>query len=93
MAGAGKGFVDVQLVSRYDLADHLVEIQQWAHGFAIDAIRPSAARYDQERLQPLDVLKSAFEIGLLTLAIPSEYGGGGASSAMTQAIVAEELVG
>ena len=71
----------MQLVSRYDLADDLVEVQQWAHGFAVDAIRPGAARNDQERLQPLDVLKSAFEVGLLTLAIPSEYGGSSPAAA------------
>jgi alkylation response protein AidB-like acyl-CoA dehydrogenase len=81
----------MQLVSKCELDDDHVEVQQWAHGFAVDAIRPSAARNDQERLQPLDVLKAAFEIGLLTLAIPAEYGGGGAASALTQAIVAEEL--
>ena len=76
----------MQLVSRCDLADELAEVQEWAHGFAVDVIRPSAARNDQERLQPLDVLKSAFEIGLLTLAIPAEYGGGGASSAKTRSM-------
>ena len=81
----------MQLVSRSELDDDHVEVQRWAHGFAVDAIRPSAARNDHERLQPLDVLKAAFEIGLLTLAIPSEYGGGGVGSALTQAIVAEEL--
>ena len=81
----------MQLVSRSELGDDHVEVQHWAHGFAVDAIRPSAARNDHERWQPLDVLKAAFEIGLLTLAIPSEYGGGGAGSALTQAIVAEEL--
>jgi acyl-CoA dehydrogenase len=81
----------VQLVNRGDLDDDHLEIQQWAHGFAVDAIRPSAAGNDHERLQPHDVLQAAFDIGLLTLAIPSEHGGGGARSALTQAIVAEEL--
>ena len=70
--------------------DELV-LQTWAHGFAEDVIRPSAARNDQERRQPLDVLQSAFDVGLLTLGIPAEYGGGGAGSAVSQAIVAEEL--
>jgi alkylation response protein AidB-like acyl-CoA dehydrogenase len=86
--GAGS---EVQLVSRCELDDDLVELQAWAHGFAEDVIRPTAGGNDQDRRQPLDVLRSAYEVGLLTLAIPAEYGGGGAGSALTQAIVAEEL--
>ena len=81
----------MQLVSTCQLEGDQFEVQEWAHGFARDVIRPSAAHNDQQRLQPLDVLRSAFDIGLLTLAVPSEYGGGGAGSALTQAIVAEEL--
>jgi acyl-CoA dehydrogenase len=81
----------VQLVSKPELAEEDLELQAWAHGFAAEVIRPTAARNDQERRQPLDVLESAYEVGLLTLAIPEELGGGGATSALTQAIVAEEL--
>ena len=81
----------MQLVSTGELDGDELELQQWAHGFARDMIRPSASHNDQERLQPLDVLQSAFDVGLLTLAVPAEYGGGGAGSALTQAIVAEEL--
>ena len=81
----------MQLVSRCELDDDALELQEWVHGFAQAAIRPSAASNDQARLQPLDVLASADEVGLLTLAIPAEYGGAGAGSALTRAIVAEEL--
>lgn len=81
----------MQLVSRCELGEDELVLQSWAHGFAEDVIRPTAARNDQERRQPLDVLQSAFDVGLLTLTIPAEYGGGGGGSAVTQAIVAEEL--
>jgi alkylation response protein AidB-like acyl-CoA dehydrogenase len=81
----------VQLVSRCELDDDESELQQWAHGFAEDVIRPTAASNDQQRLQPFDVLRSAFEVGLLTLGIPAEYSGGGSGSAVARAIVAEEL--
>jgi alkylation response protein AidB-like acyl-CoA dehydrogenase len=81
----------VELVSSAQLDDAEREVQQWAHGFAVEVIRPSAAANDQQRRQPLDVLQSAFDAGLLTLAIPAEHGGGGVRSAVTQALVAEEL--
>jgi len=80
----------MQLVSKCQLEGDQFEVQEWAHGFARDVIRPAAARNDRERLQPLDVPRSAFDVGLLTLAIPSEYGGGGSAFALTQAIVTEE---
>src|SRR5450432_181526 len=69
----------------------MVELQAWAHGFAEAVVRPTAADNDQQRRPPVDVLQSAYDIGLMTLAIPTEFGGGGAASALTQAIVAEEL--
>lgn len=81
----------MQLVSPGDLDDDEVELQRWAHRFAEDIIRPTAAGNDQHRIQPFDVLQSAFDVGLLTLGIPAEYGGGGSASAVAQAIVAEEL--
>src|SRR4026208_467318 len=81
----------MQLGSDCQLVGGQREVQAWAHGFAADVIRPSAPRNDQERRQPLDVLKSAFDLGLLTLRVPAKYGGGGAQAALTQAIVAEEL--
>lgn len=81
----------MQFVSDCQLGDDDRNVQRWAHGFAADVIRPTAARNDQERRQPLDVLRSAYDVGLLTLSIPMEHGGGGAESAVTQAIVAEEL--
>src|SRR3954469_14050079 len=82
---------DMQLVSHAELSPDDAAVQAWAHGFAEETIRPTAAANDQDRRQPLDILKSAFEVGLLTLAIPAEFGGRGVSSALTQAIVAEEL--
>ena len=78
-------------MSKCQLDDVERELQLWAHGFAEEVIRPSAALNDQQRKQPLDVLQSAFDVGLLTLGIPAEYGGGGAGSALGQALVAEEL--
>ena len=70
----------VQLVAAADLSDDQRTVQEWAHEFAEEVIRPTAAANDQERRQPLDVLKAAAEVGLLTLAIPDEFGGGGVAS-------------
>ena len=56
MVGALKGAaVEMKLVNREQLDDVELELQQWAHGFAAEVIRPTAAQNDQERLQPLEV--------------------------------------
>jgi acyl-CoA dehydrogenase len=69
----------------------LQEIRSWAHGFAADVIRPTAAQNDQQRRQPIAELQALYDAGFLTLPIPAKFGGGGAASALVQAIVAEEL--
>jgi acyl-CoA dehydrogenase len=79
------------VLTSLDLPDDLHEVRDWAHTFAADVIRPTAAQNDHERRPPLAELAALHEAGFLTLPIPSELGGGGASSALVQAIVAEEL--
>jgi acyl-CoA dehydrogenase len=67
------------------------ELKEWAHGFAEREIRPVAAHYDEAEEMPWDVLKRAAKAGLLSFAIPEEYGGAGLGSILDQLIVNEEL--
>src|SRR5829696_642889 len=50
-----------------------------AHDFAQNEIRPVAWEYDKEGTWPEDVLRKAWELGLMNTHVPEEYGGPGAS--------------
>jgi len=59
--------------------------------FATNEIRKSAREADEAAALPAAVLERAHELGLVSNALPEVYGGGGARSAVTGALAAEEL--
>ena len=59
--------------------------------FATNEIRKAAREADEAAALPAAVLERAHELGLVANALPEAYGGGGARSAVTGALVAEEL--
>jgi alkylation response protein AidB-like acyl-CoA dehydrogenase len=54
-------------------------------------LRPRARECDEAAKLPGEVLVRAHELGLVANGLPEAYGGGGARSALTGALVAEEL--
>jgi acyl-CoA dehydrogenase len=74
----------------FQLTDSQRALQETARKFAREVVRPKAAHYDETAEFPKDLLATAFELGLLNLAIPQEYGGIGLSH-LEQALVCEEL--
>jgi acyl-CoA dehydrogenase len=74
----------------FSLTEDQIALQEMAREFAEKEMRPKAAKYDQGHDFPEDVMKKAFEVGFLTCAVPSEYGGGGLGDLET-AIISEEL--
>jgi acyl-CoA dehydrogenase len=74
----------------FELTDDQIALQEMAHDFAANEMRPKAAAYDQGHTFPEDVMRKAFEVGFLTCTVPAEYGGVGLSDLDT-AIVSEEL--
>jgi acyl-CoA dehydrogenase len=66
------------------------DLQALAHEFAERELRPVAADADRTGIFPEGLLARAARLGLTSYAIPAEHGGGGVS-AVTSAIVAEEL--
>ncbi|QDE99620.1 acyl-CoA dehydrogenase family protein [Myxococcus xanthus] len=74
----------------FQLTDAQRALQDAARKFAREVVRPKAAHYDEMATFPLDLLTTAWELGLLNMAIPAEYGGVGLSH-LDQTIVAEEL--
>ncbi len=67
-------------------------VRSTAREFAVEALRPLARQADEESEIPADLLRSAWQLGLVSSQIPEAYGGGGAArSPTTFALLLEEL--
>ncbi len=75
----------------FQLTEEQMRMQEMAHEFAEKEMRPVAAHYDETEEFPWPVVKKGADLGLLTYALPEEYGGAGVSSQVTACIVQEEL--
>ncbi len=75
----------------FDLTEEQQRMKEMAHEFAEKEMRPVAPHYDETEEFPWPVLKKASDVGLLTYAIPDEFGGAGVTSQVTNCIVQEEL--
>ncbi len=74
----------------FELTEDQIALQEMAHDFAANEMRPKAAVHDQGHTFPEDVMRKAFEVGFLTCTVPAEHGGVGLGDLDT-AIVSEEL--
>lgn len=74
----------------FTLTDEQKQLQDTARKFADQVIRPVAPEHDRTEEFPDNVLRRAWETGLLNLSIPAEYGGIGLNS-VDQCLVVEEL--
>ena len=74
----------------FQLTESQRALQDAARKYAREVVRPKAAHYDETSEFPRDLLSAAYELGLLNMAIPTEYGGVGLSH-LEQVIVCEEL--
>jgi acyl-CoA dehydrogenase len=74
----------------FQLSDAQRALQETARKYAREVIRPKAAYYDETAEFPKDLISQGFELGLLNMAIPEEFGGVGLSH-LDQVIAAEEL--
>lgn len=74
----------------FELSDEQKMLQETARSFAENEIRPVAEEYDRDSKFPMDVIKKAWEIGLMNTSIPEEYGGGGLDL-LSGTIIEEEL--
>lgn len=65
-------------------------LQEMASRFAKDVIIPAAPHHDETGEYPKEIGQKAFELGLVNITVPEEYGGGGLSH-LDEAIITEEL--
>ncbi len=74
----------------FTLTDEQKDLRDLAHDFAAKEIRPVAWEYDRDSTFPHDVIKKAWDVGLMNAHIPEEYGGGGLG-ALDGVIIEEEI--
>jgi acyl-CoA dehydrogenase len=74
----------------FDLTEEQVALQDMAHKFAANEIRPKAAEHDHAGTFPSEIFRKAFDLGLMTGFIPEAFGGLGLAS-LDLCIIEEEL--
>ena len=74
----------------FQLSDEQLALQETARRFAQTEIAPAAPEYDQSGEFPTEIIKKAWELGLASVSIPSEYDGVGLSIS-DSCIMVEEL--
>ncbi|KAJ1873376.1 hypothetical protein LPJ55_002327 [Coemansia sp. RSA 990] len=74
----------------FQLSEDQLNIQNTARQFARDVIIPAAPHHDKTGEYPTEIIKQAWELGLVNTHIPSEYGGLGLGVFDT-ALVSEQL--
>jgi acyl-CoA dehydrogenase len=74
----------------FTLTDEQKDIRALAHDFAEKEIRPVAWDFDADSTFPHEVIKKAWEVGLMNSHTPEEYGGPGLDY-LTGCLIEEEL--
>lgn len=74
----------------FDLSDEQKAIQDLAHDFAQNEVRPRAEEMDREEAFPYDLVKKMAALGFMGLPFPEKYGGAGADT-VSYALAVMEL--
>ena len=61
----------------FTLTDEQKNLREMAHDFAAKEIRPVAWEYDKDGTWPEDIIKKAWDVGLMNSHIEEAYGGTG----------------
>ena len=74
----------------FTLTEQQRNIRELAHDFAQKEIRPVAWEYDRDATWPEEIIRKAWDVGLMNSQLPEKYGGAGASYA-EGVLIGEEL--
>ncbi len=74
----------------FELGEERTQIRDMARAFATEQFAPNAARWDEEKIFPVDELRAAAELGLAGIYVSEDAGGSGLGR-LDAAIVFEEL--
>jgi len=76
----------------FELNEEQGQVRDMLSAFATHELAPRARDADETRAAPANVLDAAWSLGLISLAIPEAYGGGGTPrSAMTNVLMLEAM--
>jgi alkylation response protein AidB-like acyl-CoA dehydrogenase len=75
---------------QFELTPEQKQLKETARRFAAEEIIPVAGKYDEEQIFAEDVVRKAWELGLMNFAVPEELGGPGLD-ALDTCLVLEEL--
>ncbi|KAJ3293615.1 acyl-CoA dehydrogenase NM domain-like protein [Rhizoclosmatium globosum] len=89
---AQKKFFSASAATRINLAltPEQLELQELARSFTAKEITPNAAHHDRTGEYPSEILKKAWEVGLLNTHIPEAYGGLGLG-VLDCSLISEEM--
>jgi alkylation response protein AidB-like acyl-CoA dehydrogenase len=74
----------------FTLTEQQRNIRELAHDFAQKEIRPVAWEYDRDATWPEQIIRKAWDVGLMNSQLPEKYGGAGASY-VDGVLIGEEL--
>jgi acyl-CoA dehydrogenase len=74
----------------FTLTEQQRNIRELAHDFAEKEIRPVAWEYDRDATWPQEIIRKAWDVGLMNSQLPEKYGGAGASY-VDGVLIGEEL--
>jgi acyl-CoA dehydrogenase len=74
----------------FELSPEQRELQEMARRFAKEEMAPKSAECDKKHIWPEDIYRKGWELGLLNMNIPADYGGTGLGE-LEQCIIIEEL--
>ncbi|MFQ5648732.1 MAG: acyl-CoA dehydrogenase family protein [bacterium] len=74
----------------FSLSDEQKQLRDLAREFTEKEIKPVAAEYDKKAEFPTEVLRKAWELGLMNVQIPEKFGGPGLG-VLEDCLIAEEL--
>jgi acyl-CoA dehydrogenase len=81
---------ETSTVVDFTLTDEQKSMREMAHEFAEREIRPVAWEYDRDATWPGEIIEKAWELGLMNVHLPSEYGGPGLGF-LDGALIEEEI--
>ena len=74
----------------FELSDEQKMLKETSRDFAEKEIRPVAEELDRDSIFPHDIVKKAWELGLMNTTVPEEYGGAGLDY-LSGSIIEEQL--